>query len=140
MTDKISPTTRYWVAPYRIANSIAEMLKLQGEFGQQRFIHMVSETRKRMLSDAKQVITEQKLHNPTIYLWEKRDLNSDFLMGFFIGDRLTLSKIKKEMNFKVFEHLEVQTSQKSWLKRLKDRIHEITTGEKPDPKTLDPYS
>ena len=137
MAGLISPTTKYWIAPYRIKHSLYRTLHDQP--GQEGFINLVTETRKRMIDDAMKIVVDQKLHNPTIYLWEKWDYNKDFLMGFVISDPLTLGILEREQKFNVFEKLVVQTSVKNWAKRLKDKIYEMTTGKKVDPKTLNPY-
>lgn len=124
---------RHWIAPYRLKKELVIGMDST------RLMRLISEVRKRMIVDAQEVITVHRLHNPSLYLWDKRDENGDFIVGFFIGDALDMTKYQNKERFNVFEKIEVSTSEKGWLKRVKDWIHEKTTGEKPNPKTLNPY-
>lgn len=129
----------FWIAPYRIKRDIVLQMNGNPRLNKTQFAHLISKVRQKMLEDARVVIQANRLSNPDLYLWDNRDANGDFLMGFFIGSALDLTVEQRKERFNVFEKIQVNTSEKTWLQRLKHKIHKLTTGEDPDPRTLNPY-
>lgn len=128
----------YYLAPYRIRSVVYSKLD------KYRMHRMISDVRQGMIQDASALIRLKKIHNPDLYLLEKSEPSplggQDIVMAYFIGTGLELTPILRDEGWEVFEQLKVSTSEKGWVKRFKDFINEKTTGEKPDPHSLNPYS
>lgn len=131
--------SNYWMAPYRLSKEILVDEQDEPRLTQYQFSNLLSKVRQHMMNDAKIHVEKHRLRNPSIYLWDKRETNGDYIIGWYIGNELDLTELMRKEGFKIFEKIEVQTSVRSVWKRLKDTIHKLTTGEGPDPKTLNPY-
>ena len=106
---------------------------------QKENIFVLLKVRYRMITDAEEMIKKNKMVNPDLFLWDRYEKDGGYIMGWFIGDALKAMEFLRKQKGSAFERIKVNTSVRSWGRRLKDHLKERLTGEKPDPRTLDPY-